>query len=77
MAQMIASMILDGPPVIWQVKDGTDSTGQPFIVAETTDMIIGITARNTRELTYFAASLLSAVRQYTETQKITERDPIA
>ena len=76
MLQMIATLLLDGPPVRWNLRDGTDSAGNPFVVAETADKVIGITAQDIRALSFFAASLASAIRQHIETTQITERDPI-
>lgn len=76
MLQMIATLILDGPPVTWNLRHGTDSSGEPFIVAETSDKVIGITARDIRALSFFAASLASAIRQHIETEHIAERNPI-
>lgn len=76
MPQLVTTVLLDGPPVAWHVKNGTDSMGQPFVVAETTDRTIGFSARDVRSLIYFAASLLNAVRMHADIAEITERDPI-
>lgn len=76
MPQLITSVLLDGPPVTWQVKEGRDTTGEPFVIAETSDAAIGFTARNINAVKFFAASLLAALRQYEAIAEITERDPI-
>ena len=76
MPQLMTTVLLDGPPVTWQVIERRDSTGEPIVLVETTDMTIGFTARNINAVKFLAASLLSAIRQYETIAEITERDPI-
>ena len=76
MPQLMTTVLLDGPPVTWQVQEGCDSTGTPFVFVESIDKTIGFTARNINAVKFLAASLLSAIRQYETIAEIAERDPI-